>query len=92
MENLSFEEASSKLEKILDELENEDDLTNKQIENKVNEATSLKNYCKKKLKQEKENIIKIAKENNISLEDIGVKEGDDDDDGNDDNDDDDENK
>ncbi|MDR2778143.1 MAG: hypothetical protein LBB13_01375 [Rickettsiales bacterium] len=78
---MNFDEASSKLESILDELE--DGATNKlkpeEVEVKIKEAEKLRNYCKELLKKEKADIIRTAKENDISLEDIGLSEDDDDD-------------
>lgn len=79
MENLTFDEAASKLEDILDELEDDsNNLSPEEIEAKVEEAEKLRDYCKELLKKEKEEIIKAAKENNIPLEELGISEGDDD--------------
>ena len=81
MENLNFDEAATKLEGILDELEGDTSkFTQEEIEEKVKEAENLRNHCKELLKKEKEEIIKTAKENNIPLEEIGISEDDDDDD------------
>ncbi len=88
-ENLNFDTAMSKMEAILDDLEaNSDKMDPEEVENKLKEAEALKEKCKELLRQEKEEIIKTAKENNISLEELGITEGDDFDD--DDYDDDDE--
>ena len=77
-ENLNFDTAMSKMESILDDLEaNSDKLTPEEVENKLKEAETLKEKCKELLRQEKEEIIKTAKENNISLEELGITEGDD---------------
>ncbi len=79
MENMNFDEAASKLESILDELEGDTgNLKPEEIEAKVKEAEKLRDYCKELLKKEKEEIIKTAKENNIPLEEIGITEDDDD--------------
>ena len=77
MENLNFDEAATKLEGILDELEGDTSkFTQEEIEEKVKEAENLRNHCKELLKKEKEEIIKTAKENNIPLEEIGISEED----------------
>lgn len=78
MENLSFDEAASKLESILNELEGDtSNLKPEEIEAKLAEAEKLRDYCKELLKKEKEDIIRTAKENNIPLEEIGITEDDD---------------
>lgn len=77
-ENLNFDTAMSKMESILDDLEaNSDKMTPEEVESKLKEAETLKEKCKELLRQEKEEIIKTAKENNISLEELGITEGDD---------------
>jgi hypothetical protein len=80
MEQMSFDEASSKLEKILEELEDESAsrLKPEDLEAKIKEAEKLRVHCKNLLKKEKADIIKTAKENDISLEEIGLSEDDDD--------------
>ena len=73
MENLTFDEAMSKLESILNELESKgESLSTEEIEAKINEAEKLRDHCKELLKKEKEEIIRTARENNIPLEDIGI--------------------
>ena len=73
MENLTFDEAMSKLESILNELESKgESLSTEEIEAKISEAEKLRDHCKELLKKEKEEIIRTAKENNIPLEDIGI--------------------
>jgi hypothetical protein len=79
MENLQFEEAMSKLESILDDLEkNGDKMDQEELGNKINEADDLKNYCKTLLRKEKSDIISVAKENDIPLSEIGIDEEEDD--------------
>lgn len=81
MEQMNFDEAASKLESILDELEGDtSNLKPEEIENKIVEAEKLRDYCKDLLAKEKEDIIRTAKENNISLEELGISEEDEDDD------------
>lgn len=70
-ENLSFDEAMDLLEKKIQELEKPENNNNQKL---FDEATALKDYCGTLLKKEKEDIIKIAKENNIPLEEIGLDE------------------
>lgn len=78
MENLSFDEAMNKLESILDELESKgNSLTTEEIESKIVEAEKLRDHCKELLKKEKEEIIKTARDNNISLDEIGITADDD---------------
>jgi exonuclease VII small subunit len=79
IEGMSFDEAIDELENILSELQNSADgsgkaLPNEEIEEKLARAEQLKNYCKKLLEREREDIIKTAKENNIPLEEIGLDE------------------
>lgn len=84
-ENLNFDTAMSKMEAILDDLEaNSEKMSPEEVENKLKEAEALKEKCKELLRQEKEEIIKTAKENNISLEELGITEDDDFDDDEDD--------
>ena len=70
-ENLSFDEAMDLLEKKIQELEKPENNDNQKL---FDEAMALKDYCGTLLKKEKEDIIKIAKENNIPLEEIGLDE------------------
>ncbi|MDR2777396.1 MAG: hypothetical protein LBB24_01340 [Rickettsiales bacterium] len=82
MDQMDFNEASTKLEGILDELESDDaaNLTPEEIDKKLKEAEQLRDYCRKLLKKEKADIIRTAKENDISLEEIGLSEDDDEED------------
>ena len=75
MEQLSFDEAMSKLETILDDLEaNGEKMNPDEMENKISEAEKLKDYCSALLKKEKQDLIRTAKENNIPLEELGISE------------------
>ena len=77
---MNFDEAASKLEGILDELEGGmATLQPEEIEAKIKEAEQLRGHCKELLKKERAEIIKIAKENSISLDDIGLTEEEEDD-------------
>ncbi|MDR3078903.1 MAG: hypothetical protein LBU15_02590 [Rickettsiales bacterium] len=80
MDQMDFNEASSKLESILDELESDDaaNFTPEEIDKKLREAEALRDHCRKLLKREKADIIKTARENDIPLEEIGLTEDDDD--------------
>ena len=69
--NLSFDEAMDQLEAKITELEKPENENNQKL---FDEAMALKDYCAELLKIEKEDIIKIAKENNIPLEEIGLDE------------------
>ena len=69
--SLSFDEAMDQLEAKITELEKPENEDNEKL---FDEAMALKDYCAELLKKEKENIIKIAKENNIPLEEIGLDE------------------
>jgi exonuclease VII small subunit len=78
-EGLSFDEASSKLEKILDSLESDaQNLTPEETEKLIVTAEKLRNYLKGQLKKEREDIMKVAKENGIPLSEIGLAEEEDD--------------
>jgi exonuclease VII small subunit len=79
IEGMSFDEAIDELENILSELQGSTDgngktISNEEIEEKLARAEQLKDYCKKLLEREREDIIKTAKENNIPLEEIGLDE------------------
>lgn len=79
MEQLNFDDAMTKLEGILDDLEsNGESMDSEEAAKKLEEAEALKDYCKTLLKKEKEDLIRTAKENNISLDEIGISEDDDD--------------
>ncbi|MBO4956395.1 MAG: hypothetical protein J6C50_00975 [Rickettsiales bacterium] len=75
MEQMNFDEAMSKLEGILDNLEaNGEQMNPEEVEAKIAEAEQLRDYCKALLKKEREDLIKTAKENNIPLEELGLSE------------------
>lgn len=69
--NLSFDEAMSLLESKIALLEKEENADNQKL---YEEAIALKEQCARLLKKEKDDIIKIAKENNIPLSEIGLNE------------------
>lgn len=93
MENLDFDTAISRLETILDKLENDDGLNIEETQKLYEEAEGLKNHCKSLLDKEKSEIIKIAKENDISLDELDFDDSDfDDDDDEDEEEDEEENK
>ncbi|HSQ97351.1 MAG TPA: hypothetical protein VLL98_01385 [Rickettsiales bacterium] len=71
LNNLTFEEAMKQLESKIEQLEKDDNVNNQQL---FEEAMELKDYCSELLKKEKEEIIKVAKENNIPLSEIGLEE------------------
>lgn len=72
---MNFDEAMSKLEGILDNLEaNGEQMNPEEVEAKIAEAEQLRDYCKVLLKKEREDLIKTAKENNIPLEELGLSE------------------
>lgn len=72
IESMDFDTAIARLEKILDSLENDADLSPEEQQQMYKEAEDLKNHCKKLLDKEKEEIFKIAKENNISLDELNL--------------------
>lgn len=91
MENLDFDTAIKKLETILDTLENNENLTPEEQQKLYSEAEELKNHCRYLLDKEKEEIFRVAKENNISLDELDLDDDEDlDDEEDDDEDDDDE--
>lgn len=70
---LSFKEAFEKLTEIVNKLENQE----QDIESMTKlftEGVKLKNHCDSILDNEKNKIKIIAKENNISLKDIGLED------------------
>ncbi|GMO64951.1 MAG: hypothetical protein Ta2D_11600 [Rickettsiales bacterium] len=72
IEKLDFDVAIKLLESKLDELEKVEDMeANVGL---YEDAVALKQHCEKLLAEEKENIKKIAKENNIPLSLIGIDE------------------
>ena len=80
--NLTFDEAMAQLEEKIALLEKEENADNQEL---YDEAVALKDYCADLLKKEKEEIKRIARENNIPLSEIGLTEDDDDDGENGDN-------
>lgn len=74
-EGMSFEEAMKLLEEKIALLEKEDE-TDKDLTDVYEEAVNLKNYCAQLLSNEREEIRRIAKENNIPLSEIGLEEND----------------
>ena len=72
IENMSFDEAISKLEKNLDLLEKNENIPN--ANELFEESLKLKNHCEKLLNEERANFEKVAKENGISLEELGLNE------------------
>lgn len=71
LDGLTFDEAMKQLEIRIEQLEKSDSTDNHKT---YEEAIELKEYCSELLKREKEEIIKVAKENNIALSDIGLEE------------------
>lgn len=69
IKNLSFDDAMTQLEEKIALLEKEENSDNQKL---YEEAVVLKEYCAELLKKEKEEIKKIAKENNIPLSEIGL--------------------
>ena len=93
MENLDFDTAISRLENILDKLENDQNLSAEETQKLYEEAEQLKDHCKNLLSKEREEIVRVAKENNISLDELDLDQDyDDDDDEDDDEDEEDEEK
>jgi exonuclease VII small subunit len=79
IEEMTFDEAIEELENILSVLQgasNETDgnMSSEEVEGQLERADQLKNYCKKLLEKEREDIIRTAKENNIPLDEIGLDE------------------
>lgn len=74
-EGMSFEEAMKLLEEKIALLEKEDE-TDEDLTDVYEEAVNLKNYCAQLLSNEREEIRRIAKENNIPLSEIGLEEND----------------
>lgn len=74
-EGMSFEEAMNLLEEKIALLEKEEE-SDEDLTNIYEEAVNLKNYCAQLLSNEREEIRRIAKENNIPLSEIGLEEDD----------------
>ncbi len=77
IKDLTFDEAMTQLEEKIALLEKEENANNQEL---YDEAVALKEYCADLLKKEKEEIKRIAKENNIPLSEIGLTEDDEDED------------
>jgi exodeoxyribonuclease VII small subunit len=75
IENLSFEDAMTELDDVLSKLEGMKS-PSEESEKLFEKANLLKEYCDNLLKEEKKEIIKIAKSYNIPLTDIGFTEED----------------
>lgn len=75
IKDLTFDEAMSQLEEKIALLEKEENANNQEL---YDEAVALKEYCADLLKKEKEEIKRIARENNIPLSEIGLTEDDED--------------
>ena len=71
LSEMTFDEAMELLEKKIALLEKEENADNQKL---YEEAVALKDHCSKLLIKEREEIKKMAKENNIPLEDIGLSE------------------
>ena len=68
---MSFEDTVKQLEDILELLEKED-LTEEQTKKYLDKADELKQQCADLLTAEKNEIMKIAKENNISMDELDL--------------------
>lgn len=77
IKELSFDEAMTQLEEKISLLEKEENTDNQTL---YEEAVALKEHCAELLKKEKEEIKRIAKENNIPLSEIGMTDEDGDED------------
>ncbi len=76
MEDLKFEKALEKLEKIVEELE-EGDLSLEDMLKKYEEGVNLSNICTKKLNQTKKKIKMLTKERGKFIEqDLKIEEED----------------
>lgn len=76
IKGLTFDEAMAQLEEKIALLEKEENANNQEL---YEQAVALKEYCADLLKKEKEEIKRIAKENDISLSEIGLTDDDEDD-------------
>ena len=77
-EGMSFDEAMKLFEEKISLLEKDED--GQDVEKIYQEAVELRDYCAKLLSDEREEIKRIAKENNIPLSKIGLEENEDEDD------------
>ena len=76
-EGMSFDEAMKLFEEKISLLEKDED--GQDVEKIYQEAVELRDYCAKLLSDEREEIKRIAKENNIPLSEIGLEENEDED-------------
>ena len=83
-EGMSFDEAMKLFEEKISLLEKDED--GQDVEKIYQEAVELRDYCAKLLSDEREEIKRIAKENNIPLSEIGLEENEDEDETEDNND------
>ena len=83
-EGMSFDEAMKLFEEKISLLEKNED--GQDVGKIYQEAVKLRDYCAKLLSDEREEIKKIAKENNIPLSEIGLEENEDEDETEDNND------
>lgn len=70
---LTFDEAMAKLEEKIKELESDSSESSDKI---YQEALELKEYCAKLLNEEREEIVKMAKQNGVELSDLGLEDED----------------
>ena len=76
-EGMSFDEAMKLFEEKISLLEKDED--GQDVEKIYQEAVELRDYCAKLLSDERDEIKRIAKENNIPLSEIGLEENEDED-------------
>lgn len=88
IDHSSFDSVNGAFEKLLDFLENEDDCDQEVFEQAMGKANELKNEAKSLLSKEKEDILRMARENGIDPKELGLNEYSSDDDDYDDDDDD----
>ena len=74
-EGMSFDEAMKLFEEKISLLEKDED--GQDVGKIYQEAVELRDYCAKLLSDEREEIKKIAKENNIPLSEIRLEESED---------------
>ena len=72
---MSFDEAMKLFEEKISLLEKDED--GQDVGKIYQEAVELRDYCAKLLSDEREEIKRIAKENNIPLSEIGLEENED---------------
>ena len=74
-EGIRFDEAMKLFEEKISLLEKDED--GQDVGKIYQEAVELRDYCAKLLSDEREEIKRIAKENNIPLSEIGLEESED---------------